>query len=138
MAQSSVLLLRRPDGSIASFGLLLDDRPWLSFLQCGFEAPAGRDEGAYFRLPYEMVRLAIESSHAQVDLGLTTLAPKLDVGGVPIPMYAWLRHRNPLFQRALPAVAQGPLGPERIEPRRVFREPPPTAADIVRSRGLPA
>ncbi|HET6963495.1 MAG TPA: hypothetical protein VFH58_01910, partial [Acidimicrobiales bacterium] len=33
---TSVLLLRRPDGSIASFGLLLDDHPWLSFLQCGF------------------------------------------------------------------------------------------------------
>jgi predicted N-acyltransferase len=133
--QASVLLMRRQDGSIASFALLLDDGPWLSFLQCGFEETS-RKEGAYFRLLYEIVRYGIENAYAQIDLGITTLAPKLDVGAVPVPLYAWLKHRNPLIQRVLMALAQGPLRPEGIGTRSVFKEQPISAAEIVASREL--
>lgn len=133
--EASVLLLRREDGSIASFALLLDDRPWLSFLQCGFEE-AGRQEGAYFRLLYEIVRHGIQQGYEQIDLGITTLAPKLDVGAVPVPLFAWVKHRNPLVQATLRVVAQGPLRPEDVQARRVFKEPPATSDEIVASRRL--
>jgi hypothetical protein len=133
---ASVLLLRRPDGTVASFALLLDDRPWLSFLQCGFDADAGRSEGAYFRLLYEIIRLGIEGGFEQVDLGVTTLAPKLDVGGVPVPLYGLVKHRNSLVQSVVRRLANGPLGPEQVEARHVFKEAPPTASDLVARRGL--
>jgi hypothetical protein len=132
--ETSVLLLRRGDGSIASFALLLADDPWLSFLQCGFEAGAGRGEGAYFRLLYEIIRAAIEGGYEQVELGMTTLAPKLDVGAVPVPLFAWLKHRNPVFQRGIRALARGPLRPPALEPRRVFKEPPRAAEELVARR----
>lgn len=134
--ETSVLLLRRPDRSIASFGLLLDDRPWLSFLQCGFDAEAARSEGAYFRLLYEIVRQGIEGGYEQVDLGVTTLAPKLDVGAVPIPLFALVKHRNQLIQRIVRMAAEGPLSPDEAEPRHVFKEAPPTAAELVARRSL--
>lgn len=133
--QASLLLLRRPDGSLASFALLLDDGPWLSFLHCGFEARAGREEGAYFRLLYEIIRVAIESGFEQVDLGITTLGPKFDVGAVPVPLFAWVRHRNPLLQRVIRSLAQGPLRPPPVESRRVFKESPPTPQELVARRG---
>ncbi|MGE5617397.1 MAG: GNAT family N-acetyltransferase, partial [Candidatus Woesearchaeota archaeon] len=133
----SVLLARHRDGSIAAFALLLDDRPWLSFLQCGFDEEAARREGAYFRLLYEIVRLGIEDGFQQVDLGVTTLQPKLDVGGVPVPLFAWVKHRNPLVQRLLRALANGPMAPPELEPRNVFKEPQPSAAELVAQRGLP-
>jgi predicted N-acyltransferase len=134
---SSVLLTRRPDGSIAAFALLLDDQPWLSFLQCGFEHPAGRREGAYFRLLYEIVRFGIERGYEQVDLGITTLEPKLDVGGIPVPLFAWVRHRNPVIQRVLQTVADRVMNPASVAPRHVFKEPPAGAAELVARRGLP-
>lgn len=134
--ESSVLLIRRPDQSIACFALLLDDRPWLTFVYCGFEESAGRGEGAYFRLLYEIVRLTIEHGYEQVDLGMTTLTPKLDLGAVPVPLFGWFRHRNPIVQRALSALGRGPLRPETPEPRRVFRSAPPGAAELVRARSL--
>lgn len=118
----SVLALRRPDGSLASYALLLDDRPRLHFLYTGFEESAGREEAAYFRLLYEIVRYGIENGYASVNLGLTTLEPKLDVGGVPQPLYGWIRHRNPLLQRAFARLAQGPFAPDAVGPRRVFRD----------------
>lgn len=117
----SVLALRRGDGSLASYALLLDDRPRLHFLYTGFEERAGREEAAYFRLLYEIVRYAIEQRFASVNLGLTTLEPKLDVGGVPVPLYGWIRHRNPLLQRAFAKLAQGPFAPDPVSARRVFK-----------------
>lgn len=136
LPESSVLLTRRPDDSIASFALLLSDRPWLSFIQCGFEYRAGRDEGAYFRLLYEIIRHAIDDGYDQVDLGITTLTPKLDVGAVPVPLFAWIKHRHPMFQRAIRALADGPLRSEAVERRNVFKDPPPSPEEIVRRRGL--
>jgi predicted N-acyltransferase len=137
LAQSSVLVLRREDGSVASFALLLADGPWLSFLQCGFDAEAGRSEGAYFRLLYEIVRFGIETGFRQVDLGITTLEPKLDVGGIPVPLFAWVRHRNPVIQRVLQTVADRVMNPASVAPRHVFKEPPAGAAELVARRGLP-
>jgi predicted N-acyltransferase len=133
---TSVLLTRRGDGTIASFALLLADHPWLTFLQCGFDERAGRSEGAYFRLLYEIVRLGIEGRFQQVELGITTLEPKLDIGGVPVPLFAWVKHRNPLIQALLRAIANGPMRPKQLDPRRVFKEPPPSAAELVARRGL--
>jgi hypothetical protein len=116
----SALVLRRPDASIAAFGLLMDDRPCLHFLQCGFEARAGREEGAYFRLLLELVRHGIESGFAEIDLGCTTLGPKLDLGAVPVELCAWIRHRRALVQRVFAAGGNGPFAPAPVEPRRVF------------------
>ncbi len=134
---ASVLLARRKDDSIVGFALLLADRPWLSFLQCGFGRGTAESEGVYFRLLYEIVRVGIEGGFRQVDLGITTLEPKLDVGGVPVPLFAWVRHRNPMIQRLLRALAAGPLRPRHAEPRRVFKEPPASAAELVAQRSLP-
>ena len=136
LGESSVLLVRRPDGSIACFALLLDDRPWLSFVYCGFEVSTGRQEGAYFRLLYEIVRYAIAHGYEQVDLGMTTLAPKFDLGAVPVPLFGWFKHRNPIVQHALSALGRGPLRPQALEPRHVFKEPAPTAEELVAARGL--
>lgn len=132
---ASVLLARRPDGSIAAFALLLADRPWLAFLHCGFTAEAASGEGAYFRLLYEIVRLGIEGGYQQVDLGMTTVEPKLDVGGVPVPLFALIRHRRPTMHRAIRTLA-ALRRPERRPPRRVFKQDPPPAAELVARRQL--
>jgi predicted N-acyltransferase len=137
LPEMSVLLLRRQNGSIASFALMHSDQPWLSFLQCGFEADAGAGEGAYFRLLYEIVRFGIEQGFEQVDLGITTLTPKLDVGAVPVPLFAWVRHRNPVFQRIIRALAEGPMRAPDVKPRSVFKEAPAGAERLVERRGLP-
>jgi predicted N-acyltransferase len=134
LEETSVLLTRRDDGSIASFALLLSDGPWLSFLHCGFDLDVARSEGAYFRLLYEIVRVAIEGGFDQVELGMTTLQPKLDIGAVPVPLYACLKHRNPLVQRALGAVGNRVIRPEHFEPRKVFKDPPPSAGELVARR----
>lgn len=117
--------------------MLLAEPPWLTFLQCGFEEEAARTEGVYFRLLYEIARLGIEGGFQQVDLGVTTLEPKLDVGGVPVPLFAWVKHRNPLIQRMLRALANGPMRPRQFEPRRVFKEPPRSAEELLALRALP-
>ncbi len=122
---------------MASFALLLHEHPWLSFLHCGFEADAGRREGAYFRLLYEIVRVAINGGYEQVDMGMTTLEPKLDVGAVPIPLFAWVKHRNALVQRIILALGRGPMRSPDLQPRNVFKAGASSAEEIV-TRRLPA
>jgi predicted N-acyltransferase len=116
-----VLLLRRPDGSIASFATLYDDPPVLRFLSCGFEAEAGRREAAYFRLLYEIVRVGIDERFERVDLGMTTAEPKFDVGGRPVGVASWIRHRNRLLHRSFAALGAGLFAPQAPEPRNVFK-----------------
>ena len=121
-----VLALRRRGGSLASFALLLDDRPCLRFLACGFELDAGRREAAYFRLLYEIVRVAIADGFGRVDFGVTTVEPKLDTGGAPVPLVAWIRHPSRLVQRVLAAVARRLFPHPTVEPRNVFKVRQPT------------
>ncbi len=101
------------------------------FLHCGFDEAAGRSEGAYFRLLYEIVRVAIGDGVELLDLGMTTVQPKLDVGGVPVPLYALVKHRNRLAHRAVVAFANGPARPPVVEPRRVFKGPVPSAGELL-------
>lgn len=118
----SLLLLRRPDGSLACFALLLDDGPWLHFLNCGFEASAGREEAAYFRLLYEIVRVGIQHGYERINFGLTTLPPKLDTGGVPVALVAWMRYHRPLVQGLCAAAGQRLLNARSLAPRHVFKD----------------
>jgi predicted N-acyltransferase len=94
LPEVAALVLRRPDRSIAAFGVVLEDAPRLHFLQCGFAVDAGRREAAYLRLLLEVVRAGIDGGFRRVELGCTTLGPKLDVGAVATPLQAWIRHRN--------------------------------------------
>ncbi len=118
---AGVLVLRRPDRSIAAFALLLDDRPWLRFLYSGCEAEAARREGAYFRLLYEIVRTGIEGGYRRVELGITTAEPKLDLGARPVPLEAWIRHRSPFSQALIGRALRSVLAPRPVAPRRAFR-----------------
>lgn len=125
VAQLSLLVLRRADDSIACFGLLIDDGPCLHFLNCGFEPAPARNDGAYFRLLYEIVRAGIADGHERLNLGITTLPPKLDVGGVPVPLVAWIRFDRDAVQRLCGGVARRFLHVETVAPRRVFKDPVP-------------
>ena len=118
--ETAALVLRRPDGSIAAFGLVLEDAPWLHFLQCGFAVQAGRDEAAYFRLMLEVVRAGIDGGFRLIHLGATTLGPKLDLGAAAVPLAAWIRHRNPVINLGCQAVARRSRAQALPAPRAVF------------------
>lgn len=117
----TVLALRRRDGTIASYALLLEDRPWLHFLYTGFEREAGEQEGAYFRLIYEIARYAIDNGFPTVNLGMTTIEPKLDAGGTVVPLSAWIRARHDAMHEIGVRLQRGPLAPKPVPPRQVFK-----------------
>lgn len=117
----TVLALRRPDDSIASFVVLLEDGRRLHCLACGFERRAAHDEAAYFRLIYESIRTAIDGGFDSLELGLTTLGPKLEAGATAVPIRAWIRLRNDLLRHVLPHLAGRFSAAVPPGPYRVFR-----------------
>jgi hypothetical protein len=131
LPEVAALVLRRPDRSIAAFGLVLEDAPRLHFLQCGFAVDAGRREASYLRLVLEVVRAGIDGGFRRIELGCTTLGPKLDVGAVVTPLQAWIRHRNGALNIGCRMVSRRSERATLPAPRPVFaaraRAPDPTA-----------
>jgi hypothetical protein len=124
--ESRVILLRRPDDSVAAFGLVYLDGPMLRFASTGFTREAARDEGVYFRMLYEVIRFAIENGCGAVSLGQSTAEPKMSVGGLPVTLQAWIWHRSGLKRGLLSWLT-----------RTLMRPPPPTAARSVFRAPIP-
>jgi hypothetical protein len=120
--EARLMLLRRPDESIAGFGLIMIDGPILRFSCTGFTRDAARNEGVYFRLLYEVIRLAIENGCEAVSLGQSTAGPKMSVGGQPVALQAWLWHRSRLKRRALGWLTRTLMQPAAPVVRNVFKD----------------
>lgn len=122
MDEAKVMLLRRPDDSIAGFGLLFLDGPMLRFSVTGFTRDAALQEGVYFRILYEVVRYAIENGCRAVNMGVTTSGPKMSVGALPVHLQAWIWHRSALRRQALGWMSRTLIRPIPPVERNVFRE----------------
>jgi hypothetical protein len=123
LVTSRALLLRRSDGSIAAFALLLVDGPVLRFHCTGFKREAAFEEGVYFRLLYEIVRYGIESGCKAVDLGITAGDAKTTIGAVPTYRHAWLWLRSRWLRRLAALVTTPSARTQPIVQRNVFRNP---------------
>ncbi|MGO1069413.1 GNAT family N-acetyltransferase [Lysobacter sp. CA199] len=130
LEESRAVLLRRSDGSVAGFGLVYLDGEVLRYSSTGFTREAAREEGVYFRLLYEVVRLAIERGCTAASLGQSTAEPKLRVGGLPVAVQAWVWHRSGIKRRMLSRLTNALMKPPATaEARNVFREPAPPVLD---------
>ncbi|NOK38566.1 GNAT family N-acetyltransferase [Corallococcus exercitus] len=129
MPEAKVMLLRRPDESVAGFGLLFVDGPMLRFSCTGFSREAALEEGVYFRLLYEVVRYAIEHGCKAVNMGMTTAGPKMSVGAQPVHVSAWIWHRSALQRQGLGWLTQNLMKPPPPVERNVFKEDVPVFQD---------
>ncbi|WNY20325.1 GNAT family N-acetyltransferase [Xylella fastidiosa] len=129
LTESRILLLRRPDRSIAGFALLFMDGPMLRYSCTGFTREAAVGEGVYFRLLYEVVRYGIEHRCQAVNLGVTTPGPKMSVGGRPITLDAWVWHQSPVQRTLIRMLTQTLLRPQPPAIRNPFRDEQPTMRD---------
>jgi predicted N-acyltransferase len=118
-ARSRVMLVMN-GADIAAFLLLLNEGKSLVPLFCGLDYGFSRKSGAYFNMFNEAVKLAIEEECAEIDLGMTTLAPKLDLGGEVEMQYMYMKHMNPLLNRVVPQLFDAMTPTPSLTSRRVF------------------
>lgn len=115
------VLLARVKGQLAGFLLLLEDDDILTTLFSGLDYAYSRASATYFNLFYETVRLALERGFREIDLGITCLAPKLDLGAMAVPLHMYMKYRNPVGQCLVPGLFER-MGPQGgVSSRHVFK-----------------
>ena len=114
-------LKREPVG----FCLMLHDGPLLSWVFSGLDYSRNREAFTYFNMIYAVLEYAIDHAYDAVDLGITTLVPKMDVGGVVTTQYMYMKHMNSPLGRFTPMVFDWMTPQPKASKRNVFKESEP-------------
>ena len=119
--RSSAILAKRED-QIAGFALLLHDDSTLEWLFCGMDYRVDSGYCLYFNLIYQIIEFAIQRGFKEVNLGITTLIPKMDAGAHVEPLHMYMKHSNPALNRIVPRFFTAMTPSCKETGRAVFKE----------------
>jgi len=121
LGDKSSIVLARYGRTIVGFTLLLDDEDKLVPLYSGLDYSYNERSALYFNLLYRAVEVGIVLGKRVVDLGITTLVPKKDLGAESIPIHMYIKGLNPLVDTVVPALWRLMTPGDGTGPRRVFK-----------------
>ncbi len=122
LGERSVVLSATKDDRLIGFMLLLFNDKELVPALIGLDYDFNREYHIYFNLFYKTIELAIETGMDKVDMGITTLDPKRDMGSDILALNMYMKHSNPLFNRIIPVLFDMITPPDTTGPRKVFKE----------------
>ncbi|OGV58774.1 MAG: hypothetical protein A2283_02390 [Lentisphaerae bacterium RIFOXYA12_FULL_48_11] len=120
LGSRSAAIIATLNGSMVGFSLLLIDDETLVTLFCGLDYSYSKDYYIYFNLFYEAIRYAISCGCRKIDLGITTLVPKLELGADVVTLNMYMKHLNPLLNLVVPRLFRLMTPKQVPETRRVF------------------
>lgn len=118
---SSVILAKKDDTLVGFASLLSNYNKTLVSMYFGLNYNYNKEYNLYFNLLYKIIELGIENKMKDIDLGITTLIPKKDVGADVITMNIYMKHLNPLLNRIVPRVFKMVTPQDNTGIRRVFK-----------------
>lgn len=122
LGDKSILLLAEKDSKPVGFMLLLVNDRELMTTVIGLDYSCSQECCTYFNLFYKTIELAIEMKMDRVDMGITTLDPKRDMGSDVISLNMYMKHHNPLFHKTIPFLFDMITPPDTTLPRNVFKD----------------
>ncbi len=102
--------LYRADGRLAAFNLCIAHGDLLLDKFIGFDYDISRAHNLYFVSWFCNIEWCLEHGIRRYQSGQNGYGPKLRLGGRRVPLYVYLRHRNPLADRAIKAAARVLVG----------------------------
>jgi predicted N-acyltransferase len=115
------LVLAKKDGNPAGFMLVLLNGKEAITVLIGMDYGYSRGYCIYFNLFYKSVELAINKGMEEIDMGITTLDPKRDMGSYIAALNMYMKHFNPALNRIIPWIFDIITPPDTTEPRDVFK-----------------
>jgi predicted N-acyltransferase len=109
------------DEKLIGFIMLLYDADLLVPLFCGLDYAQNRETFVYFNMHYEVVREAIDAGMKEIDFGITTTLPKIDMGAVVRNQYMYMKHTNKIGNLIVPRLFDVMTPQPKIRSRRVFK-----------------
>jgi len=109
---------------VKDFGITMAERmadvpsgPWDTLTEnASLEYEANVEAPVYLRLLYTVIHDVLEWQCRRISFGRTALDAKARLGAQPAPLFTWLRHRNPVANVAVGALAC--LVPHETAPKR--------------------
>ena len=122
LGEKAVMISMVKDGRLIGYMLLLFSGKTLITKFPGLDYDYNKECRTYFNLFYKAVELAIETGMDDIDMGFTTLDPKKDMGSGIIALNMYMKHFNPLLNKAIPILFDMITPPDTTGPRNVFKE----------------
>jgi len=117
-----IILSALKDNKLIGYMLVLfNDKEVIPAL-VGLDYGCNREYYTYFNLFYKTIELAINTGMDKIDMGITSLNPKRDMGSEILALNMYMRHSNPLLNRIIPVLFDMITPPDTTEPRNVFKE----------------
>lgn len=98
---ASVILAKLGD-KITGFILLFHDDETLIPIFCGLDYEYNKKQYTYFNLFYKTIEIAINTKMRDIDFGITTLIPKIEMGATPVTLHMYMKHSNPILNMIVP------------------------------------
>ena len=121
LGEKSAVLSATKDGKIIGFMLVLFNDKELIPALIGLDYDYNREYHIYFNLFYRTIELAIDAGMEKVDMGITTLDPKKDMGSEIVALNMYMKHSNPLLNKIVSALFDMITPPDTTGPRNVFK-----------------
>lgn len=121
LGEKSVMLIAKKDGKPVGSSLLLLNGKMLISLFMGLDYDYNDEYFIYFNLFYRAIRLAIEKGMDEIEMGITTLDPKRDMGSEVVALNMYMKHFNPVLHRFIPWIFDLITPPDTSTPRNVFK-----------------
>jgi len=119
--EKAVVLAAKKDDKLIGFMLALFNGKELISALVGLDYDYNREYHIYFNLFYKTIELAIQTGMERIDMGITTLDPKRDMGSEIAALNMYMKHSNPLLNKVIPFVFDMITPPDITEPRNVFK-----------------
>jgi predicted N-acyltransferase len=121
LGDDAVILAAIKNGRLVGYMFILLGANTLLTMFPGLDYEYNRDMFVYFNLFYRSIGLAIEKGIKGIDMGITTLNPKRDMGSGIRQLNMYMKHSNPLLNRILPVLFDLITPPDTTQPRDVFK-----------------
>lgn len=122
LGDKAVILSATKDDKLIGYMFLLMGGKTLISAFPGLDYNYSKEYCVYFNLFYKTIELAIEKGIENIDMGITTLDPKRDLGSDVVSLNMYMKHSNPLLDRVLPVLFDMITPPDTTVPRNVFKK----------------
>ncbi|MFH1505095.1 MAG: GNAT family N-acetyltransferase [Candidatus Omnitrophota bacterium] len=117
---SAVILIKKGD-ALVGFTLLLFDDETLIPMYSGLDYAYNKKYCIYFNLLYEIVKVGIERGMSNIELGITTLVPKKEIGATVSSLNMYMKYFSPCFSKIVPRVFDLMTPQPKSKSKNVFR-----------------
>ena len=111
------------EDKLIGFHTLLLNGTTLETYFLGYDAAIQKEKMVYLNMLYNMIAFGIENQLERIIFGRTAMEIKSSIGALPIPMYGFMYHTQPIINRFVPKFFKNLQPPAPFELRHPFKTP---------------